>query len=54
MAGLFGGPKTPEVKPPTPIVDEEVLKRKRKENIIKQKQRSGRASTILSDKEELG
>lgn len=54
MTGLFKTPKTPEVKPSTPIVDEEALKKKRKENIRKQQQRTGRSSTILSDREELG
>lgn len=54
---MFGKPKTPtmpEIKPPAPIADEEMLSKKRKENIAKQRKRTGRASTILSDKERLG
>jgi len=47
-------PAAPEIKPPTPIMDEEKLKMARKKNIAKQRGRSGRTSTILSDTERLG
>jgi hypothetical protein len=52
MAGLFGRPKTPElpeIKPPTRMADEEALAKARKKNIVKQRSRSGRQSTILSE-----
>jgi len=39
----------PEIEPPAPLVDEEKLKMARKKNISKQRSRSGRTSTILSD-----
>ena len=56
MGGLFGGPKIgePDIRAPARIADEEMLKKKRKENIAKQTSRSGRKSTILSDKEGMG
>jgi len=54
MSILGSNPKIPEIQPPTPVMDEEKLKMARKKNITKQRQRSGRTSTILSDKEGLG
>ena len=55
MTGLFGGkPKMPEIKPPTPVADEEMLATKRKQKVASMKQRSGRQSTILSDGEKMG
>lgn len=44
-------PDMPEPEEPTvmPDADEAALMKKRKANIAKQQQRSGRASTILSD-----
>ena len=55
MGGLFrsGRFANKEVaKPTAPIADEEILKRKRKENIRKQQRRTGRQSTILSERAE--
>jgi len=54
MSILGKTPAMPEIKPPAPIVDEEKLKMARKKNIAKQRSRTGRASTILSDRERLG
>jgi len=54
MSILGSKPKVPEIKPPAPIVDEEKLKMARKKNLAKQRSRTGRASTILSDREGLG
>jgi len=49
MSILGSRPKIPEIKPPAPIMDEEKLKMARRKNISKQRKRSGRASTVLSD-----
>ncbi len=55
MGGLFGSkPKMPEIKAPTPVADEEMLAKKRKEKVATMKQRSGRKSTILSDNDTMG
>jgi len=54
MTSLFKTPKLPAAKPTAPLLDEEMLAKKKKENIIKQSQRAGRASTILTDTEKLG
>ena len=49
MSLLSSRPKLPEVKAPAPIMDEENVKMARKKNLSKQRKRTGRASTILSD-----
>ena len=54
MSILGSSPKIPEIQPPAPIMDEEKLKMARKKNVTKQRLRTGRASTILSDREGVG
>jgi len=55
MGKLFKGPKAPPPAPipvpppPVPMVDEEALRKKKKKVMAKNAQRSGRASTLLSD-----
>ena len=49
MSILGSRPKIPEIEPPAPIMDEEKVKMARKKNLSKQRKRTGRASTILSD-----
>ena len=50
MAGRKTPVELPEIKPPAPIADEEMLNKKRKENVRKQRKRTGRQSTILSER----
>ena len=50
MGSLFGSkPKTPEIKPPTPLPDEDAIRKARMKDVAAQKKRTGRQSTILSD-----
>ena len=57
MAGLFSSPKTPkappvvEAPPPTELVDEEAIAKKKKEAMARAQNRGGRQSTILSQAE---
>lgn len=56
MSGLFGGstPKAPPVQaapPPTPLVDEEAIAKKKREAMARAQARGGRQSTILSQAE---
>lgn len=51
MTGLFGGPKTPAVKPPAPMPDESdpaIMEAKRK-RIASMMGSGGRRATILTD-----
>ena len=49
MSGLFGGsPKYPEPAPPTPMIDEEAVKKARLRAAQMKQQSGGRASTILT------
>ena len=64
MSGLFGGSSPPAPAPvevpiipePTvmPVADDAVMKKKKKKSLATQKQRGGRASTILSTEDKLG
>jgi hypothetical protein len=54
VGSLFKKPETPVIKPPTPIADEAAIAKARKSKIVERQRRSGRTSTILSDKESLG
>jgi hypothetical protein len=47
-------PKAPGLPPAVPLPDEEDIKRSRRRSSAAQLQRSGRASTILSDSDRLG
>lgn len=51
MAGLFGKPKTPEIKPPAPMPDENDpgILASRRRRIAGMMDRGGRRSTILSE-----
>lgn len=58
MAGLFSKPKIPEpaaIEPVKimPLPDDEAVKKAKKTATTRQRQRQGRASTILSDAGEL-
>ena len=50
MAGLFGRPKTPEVKPPAPMPDENdpAQREAARRRVSSMRATSGRRSTILS------
>lgn len=54
MAGLFSKPKTPGLPKPTPMADEEAIKRARLRTVSRIQSTSGRDSTILSSGEKLG
>ena len=49
MSILGSRPQLPEVKPSTPLPDEEKIKMAKRKDITKRRQRTGRTSTILSD-----
>ena len=55
MSGLFGSPDTPEPPPVPKMPDyEAVNKAKRRKSAMQRMQSKGRASTVLTDKENLG
>lgn len=55
MSKLFGGsPKMPKPPEPTPMVDEEAIKRAKKKTAARVRGSSGRDSTILGEAERLG
>lgn len=58
MGSLFGGkPKAPPpIKPPAvmPLPDDEAIAKARKAKLAQMVQRTGRASTMLTDRETLG
>lgn len=54
MAGLFSKPKTPELPKPTPMADEEAIKRAKMRAVSRVQSSSGRDSTILSSGDKLG
>jgi hypothetical protein len=55
ITNLFGGGDTPapapapSVTPPTPMPDEKMKNQAKRRSIVEQRQRMGRASTILTD-----
>jgi hypothetical protein len=55
MSSLFGGTPAPTPLPkPTPMVNEDVVAKKKKELTARAQQRGGRESTILGSSETLG
>ena len=62
MSGLFNSPKMPDPVPvpvipePTvmPMPDDKAMRKAKRDSLLKQQQRSGRASTILSSEDKLG
>ena len=54
MAGMFHRPKTPKPPKPPRIPDEATLLKAKKRAISMQMGRSGRQSTLLSDRDRLG
>lgn len=55
MSGLFGSePKMPEPPKPTPMADDEAIKRAKKKTSARVRGSSGRDSTILGDADKLG
>ncbi len=55
MSGLFGdSPKMPEPPKPTPMVDDEAIKRAKKKPAARVRSTSGRDSTILGEADRLG
>jgi hypothetical protein len=58
MANFLKKPETPEIKPPTVMPDpegnDEAVKAARRRQIAEMQARSGRASTILSQSDQLG
>lgn len=56
MGGIIGGssPKPPPPPKPTPMADEEAIAKAKQRARASLQQRSGRASTVLSDSEKLG
>ncbi len=57
MSGMFGA-KTQKPTPVTPLPDEEELRKTKRQSVAKQRSRTGRDATIVSDvaygKETLG
>lgn len=54
MASMFHRPKTPKPAKPPLMPDEATLLKARKRSISMQQGRSGRQSTMLSDRDRLG
>lgn len=54
MSKMFKAPKMPEIPKPTPMVDEEALKRARLRTITQRRESGGRSSTILGSADKLG
>lgn len=54
MASLFSKPKTPAAQKPTPMVDEEAIKRAKARTAQRVRSSSGRDSTILGGGDKLG
>lgn len=55
MGGMFSSkPKMPKPPEPTPMADEEAIKRAKTRTGASMRARSGRQSTILSEGEKLG
>ena len=54
MASLFSKPKTPAPPKPTPMVDEDAVKRAKSKTAARVRGSSGRDSTILGEADRLG
>jgi len=54
MGSLFSKPPSPPpIKPPAPMPDEGAIAREKQKAVTQRMQSSGRASTLLSDREGL-